>query len=114
MIAGILFFLGMFALSNMFYFVFGKASNLKERFAAGFVVTLLVAVIISMVVDFEMLKQNAIQFSGYYVLLFLIHLFIAEVIKTNKYSIYVLSFSVTAFFTTIFYEVLAAYFRQYF
>ncbi|PJJ66977.1 hypothetical protein CLV73_0972 [Chryseobacterium geocarposphaerae] len=114
MLAGLIFFLMMFAFANLFYFVFSKASNILERFAACFVGALGIAFIVSLATDFDMLKINLIKFSGYYLLLYLVHLFIIEVIKLNKYSIYVISFSAMAFFVTIFYDTVIQSFIQYF
>jgi hypothetical protein len=106
MLAGIIFFLVMFALANLFYFLFVKASNLLERFAFGFIGSLTIALIVSITTDFEMLKVNLFKFSGYYLMLYFIHFLIVEVIKLYKYSIYVISFSVMAFFATIFYDII--------
>lgn len=106
MLAGLIFILIMFALANFYYFVFTNKSNVWERFALVFIVTVAISFIVSLISDYDMLTENIVTLSGYYIILFLVHLLIIEVIKVSKYLVYILIFLLMAFFMTVFFTTL--------
>ncbi len=92
----------MFAIANFYYWAFRIPLKTYKLFIIFFIVISLIAVI----TDPYNLPEIIIVFSGYYILLFGVHLLLTQVFQVNRYFPYLFVFFLISLLVTAFFGVL--------
>ncbi|PRB85467.1 hypothetical protein CQ022_04205 [Chryseobacterium culicis] len=103
---GILIYLiAMFAIANFYYYVFKNPLKIFKFFSLFFILVSIISIVISLNYS-ESVWEGFITFSGYYTLLFGIHLLLRKVFKINNYLFYIIAFFLASFLITVFFAAL--------
>lgn len=97
-----LFLTGMFAIANFYYWVFRSPLKTYKLFIIFFIVISLMAAVI----DPHNLLEVFVTFSGYYTLLFGVHLLLTGTFRVNRYFPYIFAFFLISLLVTAFFGAL--------
>ncbi len=97
-----------FALSNFYFFVYNENTNLRKRFLIGFGIVLLFSLVFFCVYadNNTMLIEGTGIITGYFIILFLVHLLLIKIFRIRKYYLYQFVFFLLFFLFTVFYIAL--------
>ncbi len=97
-----------FAVSNFYYFVYPEDTALGKRFLISLAAVLLLSSVFCLLTagTVKLTIEGVVIMTGYYLILFCIHLLIIKVFKIRKYMIYQFVFTVLFFVVTVLYIAL--------
>ncbi|CAD0218742.1 Ribonuclease BN [Chryseobacterium sp. JV274] len=95
----------MFAIANFYYYVFKNPSKIFKLFILFFILISIISLVVSLNYSASVL-EGFITLTGYYTLLFGIHLLLRKVFKINKYPFYIIAFFLASFLITVFFAAL--------
>lgn len=105
MLGGLIYLVIMFAVASFYYYVFPNPLKKVKIFGLSLVIVSLFSVGITLINSGDMFEAF-VTITGYYTLLFLVHLLTKNGLGIKKYTLYVLVFLFISFIITVFYVAL--------
>jgi len=97
-----------FAVSNFYYFVYPEDTALGKRFLISLAAVVLLSFIFCLFTadTVQLTTEGVVIITGYFLILFCIHLLIIKVLKIRRYAVYLMVFAVLFFLATVLYTAL--------
>lgn len=97
-----------FAASNFYYFVYPENKGTGKRFLISLAAVVLLSFVFCLLTadTINLTIEGVIIMTGYFLILFCVHLLVVKVFKIKKYMIYQFVFAVLFFLATVFYTAL--------
>lgn len=97
-----------FTLASFYYFVYPEHAALRKRFLISLAAVLLLSFIFCLYSagTVTLTVEGVVIITGYFLILFCIHLLIIKILKIRRYTVYLMVFAVLFFLVTVLYTAL--------